>query len=90
MHCGSEEHCLGAEHERLMSCMLTGIEGILIVIFSAIVLHLKLPGWCALQATSQSAPKELHGFSLVQQEFVQEYNSDVLIYRHEKTGRVYC
>ncbi|KAK9864580.1 hypothetical protein WJX84_000690 [Apatococcus fuscideae] len=38
------------------------------------------------QVESEPAPKELHGFSLVQQEFIQEYNSDVLIYRHDKTG----
>ena len=38
----------------------------------------------------QEAPKaaavEAHGFKLVREQFVSEYNSLVLMYRHEKTG----
>ena len=33
-----------------------------------------------------AAPKELHGFELVRQQFVREYDSQVLMYRHKKTG----
>ena len=36
--------------------------------------------------TEKAAPKQLHGFELVRQQFVQEYNSQVLMYRHTKTG----
>ena len=36
--------------------------------------------------TKYSAPNELHGFELVREQFVQEYNSQVLMYRHKKTG----
>lgn len=30
--------------------------------------------------------KQAHGFSLVQQQFVREYDSHVLMYKHDKTG----
>ncbi len=30
--------------------------------------------------------KQAHGFTLVQQQFVREYDSHVLMYKHEKTG----
>ena len=33
-----------------------------------------------------AAPKELHGFELVREQFVPEYNSHVMMYRHQKTG----
>jgi hypothetical protein len=33
------------------------------------------------------APKQLHGFTLVREQFVPEYDSNVLLYRHEKTGK---
>ena len=36
--------------------------------------------------TKAAAPKELHGFELVREHFVQEYDSQVLMYRHKKTG----
>lgn len=32
------------------------------------------------------APKEAHGFVLEKQQFVAEYDSHLLIYRHKKTG----
>ncbi|KAK9810180.1 hypothetical protein WJX72_006221 [[Myrmecia] bisecta] len=38
------------------------------------------------EPASKAAPKELHGFKLVREQWVQEYNSQVLMYRHEKTG----
>ena len=46
---------------------------------------------CQLQAeaeteTALAAPKELYGFELVREHFVQEYDSHVLMYRHKKTG----
>lgn len=31
-------------------------------------------------------PKEAFGFKLLRQEFVNEYNSEVAIYEHEKSG----
>ena len=31
-------------------------------------------------------PQQAHGFELVRQQFVPEYNSQVLTYRHTKTG----
>ena len=34
----------------------------------------------------KTALMELHGFKLVREQFVSEYNSQVLMYRHEKTG----
>ena len=37
--------------------------------------------------TKAAAPKELHGFELVREHFVQEYDSQVLMYRHKKTGK---
>ena len=37
--------------------------------------------------TRAAAPKELHGFELVREHFVQEYDSQVLMYRHKKTGK---
>lgn len=37
--------------------------------------------------TKYAAPKELHGFELVREHFVQEYDSQVLMYRHKKTGK---
>ncbi|GMH34188.1 hypothetical protein BSKO_02022 [Bryopsis sp. KO-2023] len=35
---------------------------------------------------SVDAPKQAHGFDLIKQEFVKEYDSDVLLYKHAKTG----
>ncbi|GAB4815027.1 hypothetical protein N2152v2_002073 [Parachlorella kessleri] len=32
------------------------------------------------------APRELHGFELVQEQYLPEYNSQALLYRHKKTG----
>lgn len=43
----------------------------------------------APEAPAQSfpaAPQEVHGFTLQRAQWVQEYNSQVLLYRHEKTG----
>ncbi len=41
----------------------------------------------AVQApAAPAAPKELHGFELVREQFVPEYNSHVMMYRHQKTG----
>ena len=43
-----------------------------------------LAGW---QAPAEVAsPKQLHGFELVREQFVPEYNSHVMMYRHVKTG----
>ena len=39
--------------------------------------------------TMSAAPKELHGFELVRKQFVQEYNSQALMYRHKKTGTLH-
>lgn len=36
--------------------------------------------------TEQSAPANLHGFKLERQQWVAEYNSTVLLYKHTKTG----
>ena len=33
-----------------------------------------------------SAPASLHGFELERQQWVAEYNSTVLLYKHTKTG----
>ena len=44
----------------------------------------------APEAPAQSfpaAPQEAHGFTLQRAQWVQEYNSQVLLYRHEKTGK---
>jgi hypothetical protein len=45
----------------------------------------------AVAAPAAAAPaaefaKEAHGFQLVQQQFVREYDSHVLLYKHKKTG----
>ena len=43
----------------------------------------------APEAPAQSFPaalQEVHGFTLQRAQWVQEYNSQVLLYRHEKTG----
>ena len=32
------------------------------------------------------APKQLHGFTLVEEQYISEYGSQVLLYRHDKTG----
>ncbi|CAD7700528.1 unnamed protein product [Ostreobium quekettii] len=37
-------------------------------------------------AVATPPPKEAHGFELVSDEFVKEYDSQVLTYRHKKTG----
>lgn len=37
-------------------------------------------------APTQPAPKHLHGFTLVEEQYIQEYGSQVLLYRHDKTG----
>ncbi|EFN52070.1 hypothetical protein CHLNCDRAFT_139318 [Chlorella variabilis] len=39
-----------------------------------------------MQAEAQPVPQKLHGFSLVEQQYVTEYASQVLMYRHDKTG----
>ena len=47
--------------------------------------HAKI--WRGAQAPAQAAaPKQLHGFELVREQFVPEYNSHVMMYRHAKTG----
>ena len=33
-----------------------------------------------------NAPEKAHGFSLVGQEYLKEYDSTTLIYEHDKTG----
>ncbi|BDA40898.1 Presequence protease, mitochondrial [Coccomyxa sp. Obi] len=38
------------------------------------------------EVEARPAPKELHGFELVREQFVNEYDSQVLMYRHKKTG----
>lgn len=39
------------------------------------------------QAVEQySPPQKSHGFALERSQFVEEYNSVVALYRHEKTG----
>jgi hypothetical protein len=40
----------------------------------------------AASAANKEFVKQAHGFSLVQQQFVREYDSHVLMYKHEKTG----
>jgi len=40
----------------------------------------------AAEPRAYEAPKELHGFELVREKFVAEYDSQVLMYRHRKTG----
>lgn len=40
----------------------------------------------AVEQKTYDAPKSLHGFELVRDEFVAEYDSRVLTYRHQKTG----
>jgi hypothetical protein len=42
----------------------------------------------AASASKQEFVKQAHGFSLVQQQFVREYDSHVLMYKHDKTGAV--
>ena len=37
-------------------------------------------------AAVAEAPRELHGFELVRDEYVHEYDSHVRTYRHKKTG----
>ena len=37
-------------------------------------------------AAVAEAPRELHGFELVRDEFVHEYDSHVRMYRHQRTG----
>ena len=37
-------------------------------------------------AAAAEAPRELHGFKLVRDEYVHEYDSHVRTYCHEKTG----
>ena len=38
------------------------------------------------EVEARPAPRELHGFELVREQFVSEYDSQVLMYRHKKTG----
>lgn len=40
----------------------------------------------AAAAPAKDFAKEAHGFELVQQQFVREYDSHVLMYKHKKTG----
>ena len=42
------------------------------------------------EVEARPAPKELHGFELVREHFVSEYDSQVLMYRHKKTGASSC
>jgi Zn-dependent M16 (insulinase) family peptidase len=37
-------------------------------------------------AAQVAAPKQAHGFTLVEEQYVPEYNSQVLMYKHDKTG----
>ena len=39
-----------------------------------------------VEVEARPAPRELHGFELVREHFVSEYDSQVLMYRHKKTG----
>jgi hypothetical protein len=38
------------------------------------------------QAEAAAAPKQLHGWTLAESQYVAEYDSQVLLYRHDKTG----
>ena len=51
--------------------------------------------WCAPQAVGVApvapprgppVPANLHGFSVVRQERLTEYNADAVLFRHNKTG----
>lgn len=37
-------------------------------------------------APTNPAPTKLHGFTLVEEQYIPEYDSQVLMYRHDKTG----
>lgn len=39
-----------------------------------------------VKQAEQAAPASLHGFELERQQWVAEYNSTVLLYKHTKTG----
>lgn len=39
-----------------------------------------------IPAATKPAPKQLHGFTLVEEQYISEYGSQVLLYRHDKTG----
>lgn len=59
---------------------------------SALRRGLSTRGGLPIRAAAQSevatevAPKSAHGFELVEEKFVAEYDSNVLLYRHAKTG----
>ncbi|KAL4419647.1 hypothetical protein ABPG77_000544, partial [Micractinium sp. CCAP 211/92] len=38
------------------------------------------------EAQATPAPQKLHGFTLVEQQYVAEYDSQVVLYKHDKTG----
>lgn len=39
-------------------------------------------------SSNVEVPKEAHGFELIQREYIKEYDSDVLFYKHKKTGNL--
>jgi hypothetical protein len=39
-----------------------------------------------IKPSEYRAPKEAHGFELVREQYVREYDSHVALYRHKKTG----
>lgn len=38
------------------------------------------------EAQAKPAPQKLHGFTLVEEQYVAEYDSQVVLYKHDKTG----
>ena len=44
------------------------------------------PSAARVKPADYRAPKEAHGFELVREQYVREYDSHVALYRHKKTG----
>ena len=42
------------------------------------------------ERVEQSFSQDVHGFELERQQWVAEYNSTVLLYKHKKTGWAVC
>ena len=42
--------------------------------------------WRRRRARGYAAPKSAHGFTLIEEQYIEEYDSLALLYRHDKTG----
>uniref|UniRef100_A0A383WCE6 Peptidase M16C associated domain-containing protein n=1 Tax=Tetradesmus obliquus TaxID=3088 RepID=A0A383WCE6_TETOB len=91
IRCSSSSSCLARSGRSLAAAWTSSRAGLLRSSLLPAAAGRRSLSAMAVAAPAAAAPakdfaKEAHGFELVQQQFVREYDSHVLMYKHKKTG----